>query len=674
MARPLDWASRGTADGKLLGPGKFERHAAEIPGDFGLDDIASRGCVRCCLARPSNRCNRGGTSDKAKRFVSGARPALAKCMLRQRLQMAKISVPARPSSSQAPQPSDAKTSSKARSPGYETRKGWAGVGDRLQQLAEKFRPSVQGSPPPRVALNQRGLRRAAAAGDSAAVRLYAASGVDPNALSKRGDTALERALQAGSSRVVRELLFPPRPGAGASDIGRGANIPAADPNHLGTDGTRPLHSAIKAAMRGEEWAMEVIELLVKAPGIDLQAPDAAGRRPVDLLPPQPQMPRLYGAPADPRASRVRRLLATPSDALFHLNRHHATALRTAHAALPAFDGPEGAISAAMAHIEERLAQAPADRPVIICAGDTHGDVHGAEIAMRSMRLLAHREKGAAPWAKPILFTEYDALSDRAKSGGDPASSANQRQEFLKATDAFRTAGTDPIASLYPSQAGTVDNHPDELIRLSASTARVVVGLKANAAELGMSCASLEHLDYPTWQIKEARRGRHVSRMDYQIWSRREELANRQRGERERILSHVQNPEREDVQVANVDVFLNNGGAGCVILPGMVHLPYLREALADRCTFISVAPFSAKLLDGLADVERLSYCISHPDVFAFQSDLTTIDAGRFRKMMEGCGLDGGKTADSGKASSSARSSADSVSRGTSMAPAPGSSGG
>jgi len=586
--------------------------------------------------------------------------------------MAKIFSSTRASSSRVTQPSTAETSSPPKSPRYETRKGWAGVGDRLQQLAEKFTPAGAGSPAPRVTLNQRGLRRAAAAGDSEAVRFYAAKGIDPNAPSKRGDTALERAMEAGSVLAVRELLSPPPPGAGASDAGGGMNRPPADPNRMGADGLRPLHRAVKAAMQGEGWAMEVIELLANAPGIDLKAPDASGQCPVDLLPPQPKVPSTYRLPQNPIADRIHELLATPADALFHLKRYNFTTIRDAHAALPSFESKEAAISAAMAHIEERLAQAPADRPVIICAGDEHGDMHAAEIAMRSMQLLSQRGKGkgASAPADLAFFSESKDIADRDESGESPGPSAGGlRQKYQKALDGFRKDGTDPVRFIRPGSGSVtaMDNDPDEMNRRAISVFRLAVGLKANAIEHGMPCISIESENYPAWKAKEARQGRDVDESDFQAWrrdrqdSRRRNLriyGNQQDAGRAEELSDV---EREDMQVANVEAFLNEGGAGGVIWPGKAHLPYLREALADRCTFISVAPINHRSLDSLWSLERLSYCISHPDVFAFQSETTTCDAGRFVEMMKSCGLGGGHAAATGEASSGAGDGADSVSR-------------
>jgi len=457
-------------------------------------------------------------------------------------------------------------------------------------------------------------------------------------------------MQAGSVSAMRELLFP-TPIEGLP----GALPPlAADPNRMGVDGSRPLHRAVQAALEGQAWGTDMVELLVQAPGIDLQARDDAGRRAIDLLPPQPRVPALFGPMEPPTATQqIRAHLATPSDALFHLNRYSPDELPAARADLPSFGSREAAVAASMGHIEAQLAKAPADRPVVICAADTHGDMHAAEIVMKSMRLLSRRAAGASSPGIPMFFAEVEALGNRAPTSGVAGPSHTDR--FEKALEDFRTSGTDPLKSMYPHLDIDPDQLPDEMDRRSASVNRQLVALKASAAALGVSCDYIERSDYPMWKAKEARQGRQVNESDYQQWRAGQDHEKRllaRLGAQQANLLAAFSPDREDLQVANVDVFLGAGGSGCVLWPGIDHLAYLREALADRCTFIAVAPIGQDVMDVIKKSlprsgERISYCISHPEVFAFQTDFAPCNAGRFKELMQSFSLDGGGVGQSGQ---------------------------
>lgn len=141
--------------------------------------------------------------------------------------------------------------------GYRFRRGLGGIVDHMRDMRARIT-----STPERVAEQQanRGLRRAALAGDEAAVdRFISEAQVD--AVSPEGHTALHNAVRSGSEPIVQRML----------DAG-------ADPNVRNTrTGQTALHFA---AGRNES---RIVRTLLADPRTKPNIVDHAGKRPHDLI-------------------------------------------------------------------------------------------------------------------------------------------------------------------------------------------------------------------------------------------------------------------------------------------------------------------------------------------------------------------------------------------------------
>jgi len=161
-------------------------------------------------------------------------------------------------------------------PRYEYRHGLRGLGEQLRHAGQVVAASVtgRGTSAPRQQLLDRGLRRAAEQADAAAVLHYRQQGADPNSLSRRGDSALHRAIRADSPEAVEALVYPIDQGTTPA----ASTSPVANVNLRDAAGLTPLHIAVAQASAGSPRAADIVSIMASAaPRLDLHARAPDGR-------------------------------------------------------------------------------------------------------------------------------------------------------------------------------------------------------------------------------------------------------------------------------------------------------------------------------------------------------------------------------------------------------------